>query len=138
MADTRDRPLSPHLSIWKWGPHMAVSILHRVTGFGMATVAGVLFVWWLVAAASGAESYADFRDLLTVESGAVNIVGGVLLAGLAWAFFTHMFNGIRHFVLDSGAGYELKINRTVALIVIIGAILAALALSAWLILGGLS
>ena len=47
------RPLSPHLSIWRWGPHMAVSILHRVTGAGLAMVGLALLVWWLVAAASG-------------------------------------------------------------------------------------
>ena len=40
-----DRPLSPHLSIWKWGPHMLVSILHRVTGSGMATVGLAVLLW---------------------------------------------------------------------------------------------
>ena len=133
MAHRPDRPLSPHLQIWKWGPHMLVSILHRVTGTGMAIVAGILFVWWLAALASGPESYAGFLDLLTVESGAVNIVSAVLIAGLGWAFFTHLFNGIRHLVLDTGAGYELKINKTFSLVVVIGGILAALALSLWLL-----
>lgn len=133
MAHKPDRPLSPHLQIWKWGPHMLVSILHRVTGVGMAIVGGILFAWWLAALAGGEESYAAFRDLLTVESGAINIVGAVLLVGLAWAFFTHLFNGIRHFVLDIGAGYELRINKTFSQLVVIGAILAALALSLWLL-----
>ncbi|MCA1748758.1 MAG: succinate dehydrogenase, cytochrome b556 subunit [Parasphingopyxis sp.] len=133
MAHKPDRPLSPHLQVWKWGPHMLVSILHRMTGVGMAIVAAGLFVWWLLALASGPEAYEAFRDLLTVESGAVNIVGAVLIAGLAWAFFTHFFNGIRHLVLDTGAGYELKINKGFALVVVIGAIVAALALSLWLL-----
>lgn len=134
MAQDTDRPLSPHLQVWKWGPHMLVSILHRITGFGLAIVGGILFVWWLLALASGPEAYAAFRDLLTVESGAINIVGAVLLVGLAWAFFTHLFNGIRHLVLDAGAGFELTTNRRWSLIVVIGAIVAALALSA-LVLG---
>ena len=60
MHRNPSRPLSPHLSIYKWGPHMLVSILHRVTGAALATVGAAAFVWWLVAAASGAEAYATF------------------------------------------------------------------------------
>ena len=52
MARTTSRPLSPHLTIWKWGPHMAVSIMHRVTGNGLATVGALGLVWWLMAAAT--------------------------------------------------------------------------------------
>ena len=59
MAHKAARPLSPHLGIWKWGPAMTVSILHRVTGDGMAIVGGLVFVWWLTAAAMGKEAY-DF------------------------------------------------------------------------------
>ena len=55
-----NRPLSPHLQIWKWGPHMAVSILHRITGDGMALMGLGVLVWWLAALAGGAESYANF------------------------------------------------------------------------------
>ena len=53
-----NRPLSPHLQIWKWGPHMLVSILHRVTGDGMALVGLGVLLWWLGALASGPEAYA--------------------------------------------------------------------------------
>jgi succinate dehydrogenase / fumarate reductase cytochrome b subunit len=49
------RPMSPHLTVWKWGPHMLVSILHRVTGAGLAVVGCAILAWWLVALASGAE-----------------------------------------------------------------------------------
>ena len=56
------RPLSPHLTIWKWGPHMLVSILHRITGDGMAFVALPVLLWWLGATAGGAESYATFQQ----------------------------------------------------------------------------
>ncbi|WP_120717766.1 succinate dehydrogenase, cytochrome b556 subunit [Tsuneonella amylolytica] len=100
-----DRPLSPHLQIWKWGPHMAVSILHRITGDGMALVGLAVLVWWLVALASGPEAYGDFQAL------AGSPVGLIVLVGLSWAFFTHMSSGIRHFVLDIGAGYELATNK---------------------------
>jgi succinate dehydrogenase / fumarate reductase cytochrome b subunit len=100
-----DRPLSPHLSIWKWGPHMAVSILHRVTGDGMAFVALPVFLWWLGALASGPEAYADFAAVATSP------IGYVVLVGISWAFFNHMSSGIRHFVLDIGAGYEIDTNK---------------------------
>ena len=62
------RPRSPHLQVYKWGPHMLVSILHRATGSGMATVGTVLLVWWLAAAAAGAESYAEFLDSFTTRT----------------------------------------------------------------------
>lgn len=101
-----NRPLSPHLQIWKWGPHMAVSILHRITGDGMALVGLGVLVWWLAALAGGAESYANFVSLATSP------VGWIVLVGLSWAFFTHLSSGIRHFVLDIGAGYELSTNKT--------------------------
>ena len=100
-----DRPLSPHLSIWKWGPHMAVSILHRITGDGMALVGLAVLLWWLGALAGGAESYAAFAGWMTTPP------GYVVLVGLSWAFFNHMTSGLRHFVLDIGAGYELDTNK---------------------------
>ena len=100
-----NRPLSPHLQIWKWGPHMAVSILHRVTGDGLAVVGLGVLLWWLGAMAGGAESYATFADLMGSP------IGMIVLVGLSWDFFTHMMSGLRHFVLDLGAGYELDTNK---------------------------
>lgn len=100
-----NRPLSPHLQIWKWGPHMAISILHRATGDGMAFVGLGVMLWWLGSLAGGPESYATFTSLMTTP------VGYIVMAGLSWAFFTHMMSGLRHFVLDIGAGYELNTNR---------------------------
>jgi succinate dehydrogenase, cytochrome b556 subunit len=105
MNRNATRPLSPHLSIWRWGPHMLVSILHRVTGSGLATVGALAFVWWLGAAASGREAYDAFLDH------ADNWYMMVIWVGLTWAFFQHSATGLRHFVLDMGAGYELKTNR---------------------------
>lgn len=84
---------------------MLVSILHRVTGDGMALVGLALLVWWLGAIAAGPEAYATFTGWMTSP------LGWVALVGLSWAFFTHMMSGLRHFVLDIGAGYELDTNR---------------------------
>ncbi|MXO67583.1 succinate dehydrogenase, cytochrome b556 subunit [Altererythrobacter marinus] len=100
-----DRPLSPHLSIWKWGPHMLTSILHRVTGDGMALVGLGVLLWWLGALASGPAAYATFTAVAT------SWFGYVVLVGLSWAFFNHMTSGLRHFVLDIGAGYEIDTNK---------------------------
>lgn len=99
------RPLSPHLSIWKWGPHMLTSILHRVTGDGMALVGLPVLTWWLAALASGPEAYATFAKH------ASSWYGTIILVGISWAFFNHLASGIRHLVLDMGAGYELDTNK---------------------------
>lgn len=105
-AGTRNRPLSPHLQIWRWGPHMFVSILHRVTGNGMAVAGLGVLLWWLGALASGPEAYATFAWAMTTP------VGYLVLVGISWAFFSHMTSGLRHFVLDVGAGFELNANKT--------------------------
>lgn len=104
MASAKNRPLSPHLQIWRWGPAMLVSILHRVSGDGLALVGLAVLVWWLGALAGGEESYVFFLRHMK------EWYGQVLLVGLSWAFFNHMCSGIRHFVLDIGAGFELKNN----------------------------
>jgi succinate dehydrogenase / fumarate reductase cytochrome b subunit len=84
---------------------MLVSILHRATGDGMALVGLGVLLWWLGSLASGAEVYATFQGAMGSP------VGMLVLVGLSWAFFTHMMSGMRHFVLDIGAGYELDTNR---------------------------
>jgi succinate dehydrogenase / fumarate reductase cytochrome b subunit len=116
MHRNPSRPLSPHLTIWKWGPHMAVSILNRITGAGLATVGALALVWWLAAAASGPDAYATFVGWATSWLG---ILVGV---GLTWAFFQHTLGGIRHLVMDIGAGFELSSNKLWANIVMLGAI----------------
>jgi succinate dehydrogenase / fumarate reductase cytochrome b subunit len=106
-----ERPISPHLTDgarlhWKWGPHMLVSIFHRVTGDGMAFVALPVLVWWLGALAGGAESYAMFQHYASTW------YGMVVLVGISWAFFNHMSSGVRHFVMDAGAGFEIDTNKS--------------------------
>ena len=102
------RPLSPHLSIWKWQVHAIVSILHRITGNAMAMGAVLLFLWWLVAAATGPEAYATFMGVAT---GWFGIVVGV---GFTWVFFQHLCSGIRHLIMDTGQGYALAISKATA------------------------
>lgn len=112
---------------------MAVSILHRVTGDGLAIVGALLFLGWLCALAAGPDAYAAFIACVWHDpaGGAVhqvtNILGKIVLVGLSWAFFQHLFSGLRHLVLDTGAGYELKTNKLWSTIVMVGAVLATAA-----------
>ena len=127
MADTQSRPLSPHLTVWKWGPHMLVSILHRVTG-GALTVAGLgILSWWLMAIAQGGEAYALFTQAST------HIVGRLILIGLTWAFFQHLLSGIRHLVMDTGHGFELKTSKTLSILTLVGSVLMTAAVWAYIL-----
>ena len=136
---TPARPRSPHLFSgflklhYSWGPHMLVSILHRATGSGMATVGTVLLVWWLAAIAGGAESYATFRDVFTTSTGALNPIGWVVGVALTWAVFQHMASGIRHLFLDAGAAYELKVNKTSAALTFVFSVVMTIVF--WLFIG---
>jgi succinate dehydrogenase / fumarate reductase, cytochrome b subunit len=129
MARSGQRPLSPHLSIWKWGPHMLISILHRATGDGLAVLGGIGFVWWLYALSSGPDAYALFLSVAT------SWFGYVVMVGLSWAFFQHMFSGLRHLLLDIGAGYALDVNRRGSIIIMVLGVLATAAFWAWIMLG---
>lgn len=127
----RNRPLSPHLQIWRWGPGMAASILHRASGIG-ATVGLGLILWWLGALVAGPESYAKFvgcawADLSTETWEGIGILWGlvhiflkIVVIGCSWALFAHALTGIRHFLLDTGAGYELDANNFWASATIVG------------------
>lgn len=125
------RPLSPHLGIYKWGPHMLVSILHRATGDGMAVVGSVLLVWWLAAIAAGQQAYDTFHHVFfEVAGGAIGYVVGL---GLTLSLFQHAMSGIRHLVMDTGAAYELKRSKNFALATMIVSV--TLTVLYWLYLG---
>jgi succinate dehydrogenase / fumarate reductase, cytochrome b subunit len=108
---------------------MALSILHRVTGDGMALVGAMGLIWWLYAAASGPASYAVFMAVAT------SWIGRIILIGLSWAFFQHLLSGLRHFVLDMGAGYELTANRNWSVALMILSVVLTAALWFWLLIG---
>jgi succinate dehydrogenase / fumarate reductase cytochrome b subunit len=95
---------------------MLVSILHRATGSALAIGGGVLLVWWLIALSGGEASYARFVDLMTSNAtGRLNLIPAVVLVGLTWSFLQHLCSGMRHLLLDTGAGYELRVNKMGAL-----------------------
>src|ERR1700752_5073884 len=129
MAATRSRPLSPHLTIWRWGPHMLVSILHRATGIAMSIAGLALLTWWLFGMSSGADAYDSFAK----EAGSP--LGLVVLIGLTWSFFQHLLSGIRHLVMDTGAAFELGTNKTFAILTLVGSM--GLTALLWLYLLGM-
>lgn len=131
MGQQTNRPLSPHLQIYRWSPQMAISIFHRATGFVLATAGMMTLLWWLSAIGDGAESYATFNKYVlsagedaTGLQTASNWFFRLLLLGVTYSFFQHLFSGLRHLVLDMGAGYELTANRNWALAAFIAAIFA--------------
>jgi succinate dehydrogenase cytochrome b subunit len=103
MADMNrgNRPLSPHISIYRPQINSITSIINRVTGVAM-TLAAVLIVWWLLAAATSA-SYFDF-----VNGVLTSWFGLLVLFGSLWALWFHLLGGIRHLIMDFGLGYEIK------------------------------
>jgi len=109
---------------------MAVSILHRATGVAL-TFAGLgLLTWWLVALSTGPEAYETFI------TAAKHPLGIVVLVGLTWSFFQHLLSGIRHLIMDSGQGFELGVNKTLAILTIVGSVLLTFAL--WFTLLGVA
>ncbi len=116
-----DRPLSPHLSIYRWPISMTLSILHRVTGVALSAGLIVLTIW-LLALSIGAPAYGQVAALLG------SIVGRLLLVGFSFAFFFHLCNGIRHLFWDMGKGFEMRQVTASAWSVVV----ASSALTVWL------
>jgi succinate dehydrogenase / fumarate reductase cytochrome b subunit len=113
---------------YRWQYSNTLSILHRISGLGLAAAGLVLLIYWLVAAASGEEAYARAQEVFASP------VVTVLLFLVSLAFFYHMLNGIRHLVWDTGRGLERQTARKSGWAVFISAILLTLIL--WLVIGG--
>jgi len=110
-----ERPLSPHLQIYRPMLTMMMSIAHRVTGFGNA-VGFALLVWWLVAISIGPEAYA------VVDGFFSSIVGKLLLLLFTWSLVHHMLGGIRHLIWDTGAALDKTSIEVAAWLTIISSI----------------
>lgn len=106
-----DRPLSPHIQVYRPQITSVLSILHRITGVAL-TVATLLLTYWLVAAAYGPEMFADAQALMG------SWIGQLVLWGFTFALYYHLANGIRHLAWDFGWGFELPRLRTTGLAVI--------------------
>jgi len=117
------RPLSPHLQIYKPQLTSVLSISHRATGVALS-IGAVLLVWWLVAAATGDGAYAAAQGFWH------SWLGLLVLLGFTFSLFFHLCNGIRHLFWDAGYGFELKQTYLSGLAVL--ATSAALTLIAWI------
>lgn len=117
-----NRPLSPHLQVWKWTLTMALSILHRASGVALA-FGLLMIVWMLVAAASGQASYECFHNFST------SIIGQLLLFGWTGAVYYHMCSGIRHLLMD--AGYLMTISQAEKAGKVIFIVSIAMTLATW-------
>jgi succinate dehydrogenase / fumarate reductase cytochrome b subunit len=103
MADVNrgNRPLSPHLQVYKLEWTMVLSISHRIAGVGL-TLGAVLLCWWLLAAATDRAQFEMIDGLLT------SWLGNLILIGSTFALWYHFCNGVRHLLWDAGYGLDLK------------------------------
>ena len=124
-APAPQRPLSPHLQIWRWTPTMAASITHRATGIALYS-GTILLAIWTSALALGAQAFQPVGALLSSP------LGQLALAGYGWALIFHAFNGLRHLYWDQGNGLDVKSARATA----IAAFAASLGLAAMLVAAG--
>lgn len=119
-----NRPLSPHLQVYRLQWTMLLSISHRITGVGLA-VGTLLLVYWLAAAAAGPESFATAQAIVG------SFIGRLFLFGWTFALFYHLCNGIRHLVWDAGYGFELDDAYRSGLAVVGASV--ALTVSSWIL-----
>lgn len=117
---TRARPLSPHLTIYRWPITMTVSILHRITG-GALYFGTLLIVWWLVAAATSESAFASAQSVLG------SWIGLLVLFGFTWALYQHLLGGIRHLIWDTGYGLEKHVSSALAWATLAGSLVLTLA-----------
>ena len=125
MSDiSQNRPLSPHLSVYKLIPTMLMSIVHRITGAALY-VGTVLLVWWVVAAAAGPE-YFDWVNAIYGS-----FIGRLILFGYTWALLHHTLGGFRHFIWDMGHGFDKQVSTRMAWATLAGSIV--LTILVWII-----
>lgn len=114
------RPLSPNIQVYRPQLTSVLSIVNRITGVALS-IGAVVLVFWLVAAASGPQAYSWFRGLIGSWPGQVLLLGGV------FAFYLHLFGGIRHLVWDTVRGFELRQIYASGWLVVLASIVLLLA-----------
>lgn len=118
MADTklRERPLSPHLTIYRPQLTSITSILTRITGNALL-LGAFLVVWFLLAAAMSEEAFAVANGVMT------SLLGDLVMTGLLWAVWYHYLAGLRHLYFDSGNGLDIETAEKLGWAVIGGSVL---------------
>ena len=127
----RERPLSPHLTIYRWQVTMIASITHRLTGLALS-VGALALAWWLVAISRGPETYETFT------LAAASPLGLIVLFGFSWSLAFHLLNGVRHLAWDMGYGFDKRTATMTGILVFLGSFLIAAGLFAvaWVGRGG--
>ena len=120
----RERPLSPHLQVWRWHVTMAGSIIHRASLVGLYGGALIL-VGWLLALAAGPDAYAAYKGLLGSP------LGKLVLFGLTFALFFNLSSMVRHMIWDAGKGFQPRFADTMTIASFAFAAVASVAV--WLI-----
>ncbi|MGI9412517.1 MAG: succinate dehydrogenase, cytochrome b556 subunit [Hyphomicrobiales bacterium] len=118
MAETKshaERPLSPHLQIYRPMLTMTMSIVHRLTGAALY-FGTLILIWWLVALVTGPVYFAYVQDLLG------GVIGRLILFGYTWALVHHAIGGIRHLIWDTGRGFDLEVVEWMARLNLAGSI----------------
>jgi succinate dehydrogenase cytochrome b subunit len=115
VKSTHQRPLSPHLQIYKPLLTMMMSIAHRITGAALY-FGTFLLVWWLMAAAMGPDTYEVFQGFIG------SFLGRLILFGYTWALIHHMLGGLKHLMWDVGYGFELTTANWVARLSLIASV----------------
>lgn len=128
MAD-KQRPLSPHLQIYRKQVQMMTSITHRATGIALA-VGSLVVVCGLLQLAAGESSFNQFRQI------AGSSIGMILMLLWSWALFYHLCNGIRHLVQDAGLGYEIPQFVRSSWLSVAGSVVLTVAVWAWVLMAG--
>jgi succinate dehydrogenase / fumarate reductase cytochrome b subunit len=118
-----ERPLSPHLQIYRMTITMAMSIVHRMTGSALY-VGMVLFAWWLFAAANP-------RHFDTINGFLGSWFGRLILFGFTWALLHHLLGGVRHLIWDTGRGLEPGEREFLAWATLLGSVM--LTIVVWLL-----
>ncbi len=118
------RPLSPHLQVYRPQITSVLSIMHRISGIALSAGA-LMLVWWLAAGATSPEAFADVQWFLG------SVLGWLLLFGWTLALFYHLFAGLRHLAWDAGFGYEKPMYHTTGWAVVIAAV--GCTLLAWIV-----
>jgi succinate dehydrogenase / fumarate reductase cytochrome b subunit len=119
----RSRPLSPHLTIYRWPVTMATSITHRATGVGLS-VGAIILAWWLVSISNGPEGWQSFHALSDTP------IGLLVVFGLTWSLVYHFLNGVRHLAWDLGFGFEKHLAERNSTMILVGSIVIASAIFA--------
>ena len=122
-----DRPLSPHVGIYRWQVANTLSILHRATGVFLS-IGALVLAGWLISVASGYQAYARVNEWL------MGPFGALLLLGWTFCFFYHLCNGVRHLGWDIGLGFEKERARRTGWLTV--AVSVVLTLGFWVLAFG--